>query len=297
MSKKIVPRLQKKVVKEPEFLGYSKGDFQDLFEKYRVSFDQVRSNKIGAEHVLYYLPSKLLVELRESGDVKRWKNNRPPALNRVNAIRKYQDARGHVNGTLHLAYLEDQGIVVYEGNHRFQALTENVDGVVADMIWDASFTDVKSEFIAINSAMPVSTLYLDPKAEENDPIVNEIEDFVEDLCRTFPKMVSKNTRAIRPHFTADELKTRIKALHKHFSRQNHGGHALEAIFLAIMFLNKSFGDERREITCTKGKELKAPKMKKAEENKFYLYCPSDPLSITDMEWALQNYTEDIQEDY
>jgi hypothetical protein len=254
---------------------------QDKFEEYQISpfseEDQI--------HCLYYVPCTLLVSMREEGTLKNWSRNRKPNMQRVVQIRKYQNAHNHVNGTIHFAFLDDEGLVCYEGNHRFHALTDSVDGVLIDVMWTTTTTNIRQEFNTINKAERVAEALTDKNAEKRLAITQEVQDFVEDLCRVYPTMIGKGNRSNRPRFLVDDFIDKIVNLHKHFSTR---GYTLDNIFTALNYLNACYGNGERTIKYEKRKGLGEKSLALVEESGFYLYCSSDPLNISDVKWALEN---------
>ena len=243
--------------------------------------DELEKHKLYEEGVysVYCIPSKELAGLKD--EIKRWSGNRKEIKARVEEIKKYQALTKHVNGTIHFACLEDEGLVCYEGNHRFRALTRNCGKVIVDIMWNATQEDVKREFQAINSAQAVSEIYM----EEKENSKKEIENYVESVATDYPQMVGKKNRANRPMFVCDDLKNRIHELYKHFSKKQNGGHNILHLVDAISFLNQSYVDGTKELDS----DLKPKGLQKARESGFLLYCSASPLSVREVRWALENF--------
>jgi hypothetical protein len=171
-------------------------------------------------------------------------------------------------------------------NHRFQALSTEVTYVVVDIMWHATFEDVKRAFLAINSGENVSELHTKTLDDNTmDEVKERIEEYIEELIFRCPGCVGKGkTRANRPMFLIDDLKTRLRKLYKYLSKKNY---TIEQILDALNYLNDSFGNGEREIVYTKGKKLSDAALRKAANMGFYLFCPSEPLSVVDVKWALE----------
>lgn len=259
---------------------WSKHETYAYFEEYKIS------EGWKSTYTFYYIPCFKLIELRDCSCIKKWKHNRPHDEHRVLKLRKYQNLQKHVNGTIHLAYLKEEGLVCYEGNHRFQALTTEVPHVVVDIMWNASFDDVKREFLAINSGENVSELYT--KITEDDTmnrVKEQIEEYTEETILVHKGCSGKGkVRANRPMFLVDDFKTKIFNLYKYFSKK---GFTIEQILQALDYLNDAFSTGERNIEYTKGKKLSDKAFQKACEMEFYLYCPAEPLRIADVKWALE----------
>jgi hypothetical protein len=251
---------------------------EDLAQQFREQMGEYKIYTNG-NHVGYCIPSKELVTWDR--DVKRWSGNRKEIKERVKEIREYQTETKHVNGTIHFAFLEDEGLVCYEGNHRFRALTRNCGMVVVDVLWNATQDDIKREFRAINCAQAVSEIYLNEKKGKGHVV--KIEEYVESVCTNRSGMVGKGNRANRPMFLPDDLKTKIGNLYKHFSKKENGGYSLEDVLEAITFLNDSYCDGTRDHNS----DLKPRSLQKAEREGFLVFCTREPLSIREVKWALE----------
>lgn len=231
-------------------------------------------------HHLYQVTGAQVVEWREQGLLRVWSCNRKFDHARVAEIRRYQDERDHVNGTLHFAQLPGEGIVCYEGNHRFQAVTPAISVVILDVMWNATEDDVYAEFNAINSAQLVPKIF---KKKLDDPeklLRKQIEDFANEICLAHPKLATTKERANRPGFVRSDLIDRIHKQYKFFL--HNGGYTLDELFKAIDYLNYAVAEGQYELESS----LKPSSRRRAEASGFYLYVANEPLSRGDLRWAL-----------
>lgn len=68
----------------------------------------------NGNHKIYSVPASLLMQLTNAGKLKRWSGNRPEDEKRVAVIKEHLIRTHHVNGTIHLALLSDEGLVCYD---------------------------------------------------------------------------------------------------------------------------------------------------------------------------------------
>lgn len=231
-------------------------------------------------HHIYCVKGSDLVGWRRDKTLGIWSLNRKRDHGRIREIKAFQDKRGHMNGTIHFAELEDEGIVCYEGNHRFWAVSDDIEYVMIDVIWNATEDQVYEEFNAINSALPVPKIMKKKLDAPGVVLRKRIEEYVIDICEMHPKLASTKDRANRPRFLRADLIDRIGKQYKFFSTS--GGYTIDEFFTAINHLNEAIGNGVYEVDSN----LKPSSRKVAEASGFYLYIANEPLSRQDLRWAL-----------
>jgi hypothetical protein len=144
-------------------------------------------------------------------DIRQWKYNRPADMSRIPEIHKWMKEFHRMDGVLNLAYVQNDGLVCFEGNHRRLAL-EGLDiKVLLDIVWDATDEIVKHEFQRLNKSVSVPDLYV----IENDVNLRvQIEDAVADFRKKYPAHESSSGRPIRPNFNRDRLTDEFTRLQK-----------------------------------------------------------------------------------
>jgi hypothetical protein len=144
-------------------------------------------------------------------DVRQWKYNRPPDMSRIPEIHNWMKQFHRMDGVLNLAYIQNEGLVCFEGNHRRLAL-EGLDiPVLLDIVWDATHDSVKHEFQRLNKSVSVPDLYV----VENDATLRvEIEEAVNTFRKKYATHESSSGRPIRPNFNRDKLTDEFTRLQK-----------------------------------------------------------------------------------
>lgn len=144
-------------------------------------------------------------------DVRQWKYNRPPDMSRVPEIHKWMKEFNRMDGVLNLAYIQNEGLVCFEANHRRLGLEGLEIKVLLDIVWDATHEIVKHEFQRLNKAVSVPDLYI----VENDVNLRvQIEDAVALYRKKYPSHESSSGRPIRPNFNRDKLTDEFTRLQK-----------------------------------------------------------------------------------
>jgi hypothetical protein len=156
---------------------------------------------------VYVLPMEIFKQL----DIKVWKFNRPPDMTRVEEIRETMKKNNRMDGMINLAYITNEGLVCYEGNHRRLALEGNDFVVFLDILWDVTNEQVTEEFKRLNKSVSVPELYI---SETDATIRLEIEQFVSEFRKKFKDHESSSTKHSRPNFNRDNLTDQILRLHK-----------------------------------------------------------------------------------
>ena len=144
-------------------------------------------------------------------DVKPWKYNRPPDMTRIPEINDWMKEFGRMDGVLNLAYIQGEGLVCFEGNHRRLALDGLDIPVFVDIVWDATHESLAHEFRRLNKSVCVPDLYV---AETSATLRLELEDAVAEFRKKYSSMESTSGRPQRPNYNRDRLTDEITRLQK-----------------------------------------------------------------------------------
>lgn len=137
---------------------------------------------------------------------KKWSRNRDPDINRVNEMIEYHINGGYIPKIIHLAELEGEGLICYDGNHRrnvFDKINENIECIV-DIIFNASQTDVYNSFNNINKSVQLPAIYLDDNMNSSS-VKLEILDIVKYYEDKYKQFISTSSRCRAPHFNRDNF--------------------------------------------------------------------------------------------
>lgn len=183
-------------------------------------------------------------------------------------------------GTLHFAYLLDEGLVCYDGNHRLHALTEGLQ-VLVHVIWDDATPQIVSDFNSkINAAQGVPEINKNPGLCTLTEIVNG---FMKEVEEKYGKLKTSKNKC-RPRYNVTLFTNRVTEICKDYEE----GYKPEEVIAAIKYLNESLGNGTRLIKYTSQcRELMGRDKEIAMGLGFYLYFPPNPLSDDDILWALE----------
>jgi hypothetical protein len=154
--------------------------------------------KVSPNTNVYSVPMNIYKTL----DVKQWKYNRPPDMNRVPEIHEWMKTFQRMDGVLNLAYISGEGLVCFEGNHRRLALENLQIVVLIDIVWDATDEIVTYEFRRLNKSVCVPDLYI---TDTTSSLRVEIEDAVAEFRKKFPGNESTSGKPNRPNYNRDKL--------------------------------------------------------------------------------------------
>jgi hypothetical protein len=157
---------------------------------------------------VYAIPGEIFKTI----EIKPWKYNRPADMSRVPEIHNWMNTSKRMDGILNLAYIQRDGLVCFEGNHRRMAL-DGIDSilVIAEILWDTSDEIIRSEFQRINKSISVPDLYV---AETDADVKVEIENAVAAFRKKYPSHETHSGRPNRPNFNRDKLTDDLLRLHK-----------------------------------------------------------------------------------
>lgn len=258
---------------------------QKFAPKYKIAYQG--NAKPGCMYEKYNIPSSILVEMKEEKLLKNWSGNRETDMDRIESIRAWQNEIGRVLGMIHLAYIEGEGLVCYDGGHRLMALEKGLE-VTIEILWDVTDEITKKYFDMINENEKVTELH---KEEKLIPAKDMIEGFMKLFFNTFKGIKSVAPNPARPWLNQTKLETRLTELYTSFVLEEEKC-SLQDLFDSIMFLNRAYKNDWREMkyTCKK-KALIGRNKSTAETAKFYLNSPAEFLSDDDVDWAIDNRLE------
>ena len=134
------------------------------------------------------------------GQLQIWSKNRPPDFKRVRKIRNIYSE--YAPNIIYAWRAENQRLYVYDGSHRWEAVKGQPDSTVWLAIRETTDEiEIEEEFKAMNSAVPVPDLFLQPDSSIKLTIV----DFVTSLVKRYKGLSSSSRNPHRPSFNRDTL--------------------------------------------------------------------------------------------
>jgi hypothetical protein len=152
---------------------------------------------------------------------KKWSRNRDSDSTRVQEMLEHFHKGGYIPLHFHLAEVQGEGLVCYDGNHRREVLNtlnaeeqKNVICIV-DIMFDASQNDVYKAFSNLNKSVQVPAIYVEKEVQFS--VRDEIVDLVKSYESKYRPMLSTSSRCHVPHFNRDMFTDNIFIIYTHFN--------------------------------------------------------------------------------
>ena len=157
--------------------------------------------KLNEREELYLCPADLLISYTSN-----WIYNRPPDLERVNAISKTIDNDTYINTTIYIAELingKKVSFVCYDGNHRREALKKYPrKKILVNLLRNAKNEEIVERFTIMNSGCPVPELFLEKTDDELKIIIDKLINY---FCTEWKKHKSNSKNPRKPNFNRDYI--------------------------------------------------------------------------------------------
>jgi len=237
----------------------------------------------------YVLPIFILKEL----GITRWSRQRPPAPERVEEIAAWIREHQDVVGTISLAWHPTERLVCYDGQHRLDALFQQVETqasphpspmditVLVEIMWESTELAIMAAFQTINRAVPVSELYTDPHDVVHS-IKGEIADYVAGLAITYKPFLSTSAKPTRPNFNRDVLSDELFHLWRYDLQE---AVPFQRIIGALTRLNEMYDTEEWSIPRLKTRKFPGIH-KKCSAHKFWIFAETGRVPLDSLKRLL-----------
>jgi len=182
---------------------------------------------------------------------------------------EYYDTGGYIPRIIHLAELEGEGLVCYDGNHRrevFNLLNDDSIECLVDVIFNASEQDVYNAFNNINKAVQLPAIYLE---NQTDLVVKEqIINLVREYETAYKPFLSSSARCHAPNFNRDLFTDNLFQIYQSLENVS-----IEQIADALKRLNEEYSNsvtEQSHSECV-GIKINANNYKKSVVDKCKKY--------------------------
>lgn len=235
-----------------------------------------RTMKESGKKITYCLPHEQLKQL----PINPWSRQRTIDEQRASEIKDYIISSGDVPGIISLAYHPMEKLIVYDGQHRWKALTMMIPIkalVIIEILWDAEIKDIEESFQLINKCVPLTDLHTSADSE----VRFEIERFVSKFVKDYKTLVSSSNQPKRPNFNQHMLESDI---YKLYSEDFAAKFSIQRILKAITSLNEDYDShEHSEArTSLRGK----PAYDKCEVAHMWLFAKHRQLSAKEIQKKL-----------
>lgn len=230
---------------------------------------EVLLNSIGTQlikqgrHITFLLDWNVLKPI-----VKKWSRNRDPDMTRVQDLLIHISNNGYFPPVLHLAEVDGEGLVCYDGNHRREALNaiSNPPKVIIDLMTRASQEDVYKAFEALNKSVQVPALYLDESMNHN--VKDDLLCIVRKYESKYRQHVSSSARCHAPQFNRDHF---LDNLYNIWC-QLDGRMSVQELEHSLETLNKLYSQQR---ICKTHDKYREKVVQKCKESGLWLFIERD----------------------
>lgn len=151
--------------------------------------------------------------------VKNWSKNRIQCDLRIQEMINNYYIDNHLDFHLHLAFLQDEKMVCYDGNHRMQVLNqllkEGIDNIInITVMWECSNEDIYKDFKNLNKQSIVPNMYIE-NAKYTDKFKKDVDNIVEKYKNKYNtyKHFKPSNNPKPPHIQTDLFKNIITRLY------------------------------------------------------------------------------------
>lgn len=189
---------------------------------------------------------------------KKWSRNRDPDMERVEEM-----VGVYIPKFIHLAELDGEGLVCYDGNHRREVLKKTADEntqCIVDIMFGATQDDVYQAFMNINKGVEVPEIYMED--------TNNIKDAVMTLVKTYETRyrpyVSASPKCRAPHFNRDVFTENITNIYTYLQ----GRKTVEELGELLERLNHEYS---RGYMCKSHNTYKPVIIEKCKKHGLWLF--------------------------
>lgn len=225
-------------------------------------------NKIGKE--LYSLDNNhkgFSVNWKDiSGICKKWSGNREPDMNRVKDMEHFYKNGGYLPPIIHLACVDNEGLVCYDGNHRrcvFDNCKDEVITCIVDVIFNATSREIYDTFNNLNKSVSVPSIYLSNN-DKKTTVKYQIIELVNKYEKNYKSMVSSSSRCRSPNFNRDNFIENIYEIYESFD----GTLSIDEIERYLVTLNTEYANGHK---CRPHSSYSSKVIDKCRKNNLWLF--------------------------
>jgi hypothetical protein len=198
--------------------------------------------------------------------LKKWSRNRDADELRVQEIANHILSGGFVPPILHVADLDSEGLVCYDGNHRrsaFMKVPLPPDfKVVLDILCKATQRGVFECFENINKSVQVPAIYTDDTSSTS--VKQDILSVVQQFEKQYKAFVSTSNRPNAPNFNRDIL---IETLYN-FWKDHQGTYSVKDIQEALKILNTLYDTRKIDPGINR---IRSSTLRKCQQHHFWIF--------------------------
>ena len=219
---------------------------------------------------------------------KRWSRQRPADEARVAEIQAWIAHKKDVQGVISMAWDSKEGLIVYDGQHRWCACKGVADGgirVLVEIMWDATEEEIVESFQSINRSVSVPELYTDP-AMVAESVRPEIMDLVSVLAGKYKDFLSTSDKPNRPNFNRDRLTDELFAIWRDDLEKKVPFSSISRALITLIgeYHSDPYSAPREAVR----KNVKM--YEKCEKHGFWLFAQNGKINIDHLRATLRKYS-------
>lgn len=189
---------------------------------------------------------------------------------RVDEMLEYYNNGGYIPSIIHLAELQDEGMVCYDGNHRKEVFTKCLDDknvCIVDVMFNTTQLKVYESFNNINKSVQLPAIYMEDPTEEHSvdsSVKEDIIKLVKEYERKYKPFLSTSARCHAPHFNRDSFVDNIYTIYQSFNKLV----SIEDIGIFLELLNKVYSTDQM---CRPHSSYKVNVIEKCKKYNFWLF--------------------------
>ncbi len=213
-------------------------------------------------HKCYSIQWKLIAPF-----CKKWSRNRNADSERVKEMIEFYNKGGYIPRMIHLAEIDEEGMVCYDGNHRKEVFNECMDEsmlCIVDVMFNTTQNEVYKAFNNINKSVQLPAMYIDEVNETRKNVKSDIIKLVKHFETKYKPFLSTSSRCHAPNFNRDVLTDNIYEIYKSFGTAI----SIEQIGKLLNILNAEYSNER---ICRPHSSYKESVIEKCKKHNMWLF--------------------------
>lgn len=197
---------------------------------------------------------------------KKWSRNRDPDMQRVNEMVMHLNKGGYIPRMIHLAELNDEGIVCYDGNHRKEVFNQCDDETfvtIVDIMFHSTQNEVYKAFNNINKSVQLPAIYMEDTSDDS-AVKQDIIALVKQYETNYKSYLSSSARCHAPHFNRDTFTDNLYEIYKSFNKTV----TIEHIGTLLTKLNNEYSEGR---ICRPHSAYKSSLIEKCKKQNLWLF--------------------------
>jgi hypothetical protein len=242
---------------------------QNDIEKYLIDKDN--------KYYYYYIPWSIINNIAHN-----WSRNRPPDENKIEEMYNNYILNNHLHFFLHLAFHEDEKLIIYDGIHRSKVLQKLINGtnnqeiidkkIFISIIWNANHDDIYEDFKNLNKANIVPDIYI-YEAQYNETFKKKLNELINLYKIQYKAFIKTSNNPKPPHFEINQFKNEITLIYDKLPKEKKNIEYIKEILIKYNIIMKNSAENFLKKNSIQ--------WKKCEKDDFWLFIEK-PININNL---------------